>query len=88
MPSCGNSTPSGPNKPSRCSALANTTDISQGLPRPARVACTFRGEELLPTSCGRICMHRKEVDVSTVMSGKRLALKEGDDAIWVVRLMH
>ena len=33
-------------------------------------------------------MHRKEVDVSTVMSGKRLALKEGDDAIWVVRLMH
>ena len=39
------------------------------------------------TSCGRICMHRKNVDVSTVISGQRLGLKEGDDAIWLVLLM-
>ena len=75
-------------RPEQALAMQRLGEHYRHLPRPARLACTFRGEELLPTSCGRICMHRKEVDVSTVMSGKRLALKEGDDAIWVVSLVH
>ena len=30
-------------------------------------------------------MHRKKVNISTVMAGQRLVVKEVDDAIWLVR---
>jgi hypothetical protein len=36
------------------------------------------------TACGRICMHRKRVNVSTVLAGQRLGIKEVDDGIWLV----
>jgi hypothetical protein len=29
----------------------------------------------------RICMHRKKIDISTVMAGQRRGIKEVDDAI-------
>ena len=40
--------------------------------------------EVLVTSCGRICMHRKRVSVSHVFAGQRLGIKEVDDGIWIV----
>ncbi len=40
------------------------------------------------TACGRICMHRKKINISTVMAGQRLGIKEVDDAIWLVSFMH
>ena len=32
-------------------------------------------------------MHRKNINISTVMAGQRLGLKEVDDGIWVVSFM-
>jgi len=32
-------------------------------------------------------MHRKKINVSTVMAARRLGLKEVDDRIWVVTFM-
>ena len=40
--------------------------------------------DVLVTACGRICMHRKKINISTVMAGQRLGLKEVDDGIWLV----
>ena len=40
------------------------------------------------TSCGRICMHRKRVNVSTVMAGQKLGIKEVDEGIGIVSFMH
>ena len=40
------------------------------------------------TACGRICMHRNKINISTVMAGQRLGIKEVDDAIWLVSFMH
>ena len=57
----------------------------QGLPE---LAYPFHDKELLVTCCGRICMHRKKVNISTVMAGQRVGLKEVDDAIWLVSFMH
>jgi len=42
----------------------------------------------LVTACGRICMHRKKINVSTVLAGQRLGIKEVDDGIWLVSFMH
>ena len=43
--------------------------------------------DALVTACGRICMQRKKINISTVMAGQRLGLKEVDDGIWVVTFM-
>ena len=40
------------------------------------------------TCCGRICMHRKKINISTVLAGQRLGIKEVDDGIWLVSFMH
>jgi transposase InsO family protein len=43
--------------------------------------------DVLVTACGRICMHRKRINVSTVLAGQRLGIKEVDDGIWLVSFM-
>jgi hypothetical protein len=35
-----------------------------------------------------ICMHRKKINVSTVLAGQKLGIKEVDDGIWLVSFMH
>ena len=32
-------------------------------------------------------MHRKKINISTVMAGQRLGVKEVDDGIWLVTFM-
>src|SRR5690348_14266957 len=44
--------------------------------------------DALVTACGRICMHRKRVNISTVLAGQRLGIKEVDDGIWIVSFMN
>jgi hypothetical protein len=39
--------------------------------------------DVLVTACGRICMHRKRINVSTVLAGQRLGIKEVDEGIWI-----
>ncbi len=45
-------------------------------------------KDVLVTVCGRICMHRKKINISTVMAGQRLGIKEVDEGIWLVSFMH
>ena len=39
------------------------------------------------TACGRIRMHRKRINISTVLAGQRLGIKEVDEGIWLVSFM-
>ena len=48
----------------------------------------FHDKDILVTACGRICMHRKKINVSTVLAGQRLGIKQVDDGIWLVSFMH
>jgi transposase InsO family protein len=56
-----------------------------GLPE---VDYPFHDRDILVTACGRICMARKKVNVSTVLAGQRLGIKEVDDGIWLVSFMQ
>ena len=40
------------------------------------------------TSCGRICMHSKKINISTVLAGQRLGIKEVADGIWLTSFMQ
>ena len=56
----------------------------QGLPE---IDYPFHDRDVLVTACGRICMHRKKINISTVLAGQRLGIKEVDDGIWLVSFM-
>ena len=59
--------------------------IYRGLPE---VDYPFHDKDVLVTACGRICMYRKKINISKVMAGQRLGIKEVDDGIWLVSFMH
>jgi hypothetical protein len=44
--------------------------------------------DVLVTARGRICMHRKRVNISTVLAGQRVGIKEVDEGIWIVSFMQ
>jgi transposase InsO family protein len=48
----------------------------------------FHDRELLVTACGRLCLHRKRINISTVLAGQKLGIKEVDEGIWLVSFMH
>ena len=56
----------------------------KGLPERAY---PFHDKEVMVTACGRLCMHRKKINISTVMAGQKLGIKEVDDGIWLVSFM-
>jgi transposase InsO family protein len=64
---------------------APSSKAYQGLPD---VQYPFHDRDILVTACGRICMARKKINVSTVLAGQRLGTKEVDDGIWLVSFMH
>jgi transposase InsO family protein len=57
----------------------------EGLPD---IAYPFHDRDILVTACGRICMHSKKINISTVLAGQRLGINEVDDGIWLVSFMH
>jgi transposase InsO family protein len=57
----------------------------QGLPA---LAYPLHDREVLVTACGRICMHRKRINLSTVLAGQRVGIKEVDEGIWIVSFMN
>jgi transposase InsO family protein len=56
----------------------------RGLPD---VSYPLHDRDIVVTACGRICMHRKKIHVSTALAGQTLGIKEVDDDIWLVSFM-
>ena len=56
----------------------------QGLPD---LQYPFHDRDILVTACGRICMRRKRVDISTVLAGQKLGIKEIDEGICLVSFL-
>jgi hypothetical protein len=57
----------------------------EGLPE---LIYPFHDREALVTACGRLCLHRKRINISIVLAGQKLGIKEVDDGIWLVSFMH
>ena len=75
-------------------ALAMKCPAELYVPSPRRydglpeLTYPFHDRDILVTACGRICLHRKKINISTVLAGQRLGIKEVDDAIWLVSFSH
>ena len=64
---------------------ATSTRRYEGLPE---LSYPFHDRDVLVTACGRLCLHRKKINISTVLAGQRLGIKEVDDGIWLVSFMQ
>jgi len=62
-----------------------STRVYDGLPE---VDYPFHDKTALITACGRLCMLRKKINISTVLGGQRVGIKEVDDGIWAIGFMH
>ena len=63
---------------------ATSTRRYEGLPE---LSYPFHDRDVLVTACGRLCLHRKKINISTVLAGQRLGIKEVDDGIWLLSFM-
>lgn len=55
-----------------------------GLPQ---LSYPLHDRDAMITACGRLCMYRKRVNISTVLAGQKVGIKEVDDGIWLVSFM-
>lgn len=78
-------------RPHEALGMKVPAELYQTSPRPYRglpeIDYPLHDRDVLVTACGRICMHRKKINISTVMAGQRLGLKEVDEGIWIVSFM-
>lgn len=56
----------------------------QGLPD---VAYPFHDQTIIVTGCGRVCFNRRKINLSTVLAGQAIGVKEVQDKIWLVSFM-
>lgn len=79
-------------RPHEALAMKTPDMVYTVSPRPYRglpeLHYPFHDRDVLVTACGRICMMRKKINVSTVMAGQKLGIKEVDNGIWLVSFMH
>jgi hypothetical protein len=71
----------------KCPAQVYTPAIRRysGLPE---LAYPFHDCVIHVTNCGRICLHRKKINLSTVFAGQALGIKEVEEGIWLVSFME
>jgi transposase InsO family protein len=79
-------------RPHEALAMKCPADLYGTSPRAYRglpdLEYPFHDRDILVTACGRICMHQKKINISTVLANQKLGLKEVDEGIWLVSFMH
>ena len=56
----------------------------QGLGEPHY---PFHDRTIVVTSCGRICLHRKKINLSKSLAGQAVGIREVETGIWLVSFM-
>ena len=79
-------------RPHQALGMKRPAEIYAASPRPyfglPDLTYPLHDRDVVVTACGRICMHRKKINLSTVLAGQRLGIKEVDDGIWIVSFMR
>lgn len=79
-------------RPHEALAMKTPAQLYPPSPRPYSglpdVSYPLHDREIVVTACGRICMYRKRINLSHVLAGQRVGIKEVDEGIWIVSFMH
>ena len=78
-------------RPHEALAMKTPADVYRPSTRPYQglpdLDYPFHDRDAMVTACGRICMYRKKINVSTVLAGQKLGIKEVDEGIWLISFM-
>jgi transposase InsO family protein len=79
-------------RPHEALAMQTPAEVYSASPRPYRglpdLSYPLHDRDVMVTACGRICMHRKRINLSHVFAGQRVGIKEVDEGIWIVSFMQ
>ena len=64
-----------------------TGGIGEAYRGMGELSYPFRDRTVLVTYCGRICIFKKKINLSTSLAGQAVGIKEVDDGIWLVSFM-
>jgi hypothetical protein len=78
-------------RPHEALAMKTPADVYTASTRPCRgigeLSYPFHDRTALVTYCGRICIFKKKINLSTSLAGQAVGIKEVDDGIWLVTFM-
>ena len=67
-------------------------ELDSASPRPyqglADLEYPLHDRTILVTTCGRICIGRRKVNLSQVFAGQKIGIREVSEKIWLVSFMH
>jgi putative transposase len=79
-------------RPHQALGMKYPAEIYTPSPRPYRglgeLEYPFHDRTITVTSCGRICIGRRKVNLSHVFAGQKVGIKEVAEKIWLVTFMH
>ena len=79
-------------RPHEALAMNCPADVYKASTRPYRgigeLSYPFHDRTALVTCCGRICIYKKKINLSTSLAGQAVGIKEVDDGIWLVSFMN
>ena len=58
------------------------------LPGHSGTQLPFHDKTVVVTNCGRLCLYRKKIKLSTCLAGQAVGIKEVDNGIWLVSFMQ
>lgn len=62
-----------------------STRLYDGIPEPHY---PFHDKTLMITSCGRLCLYRKKINITRSLTGQAVGVKEVESGIWLVSFMN
>jgi len=62
-----------------------STKVYRGLPD---VEYPFHDKTITVTNCGRVCLKGKKINLTSVLAGQNIGIKEVEDCIWLVSFME
>jgi putative transposase len=79
-------------RPHQALAMKYPAELYHRSPRPYRglseLEYPFHDRTITVTQCGRICIGRRKINLSTVFAGQNVGVKEISDKIWLVTFMQ
>ena len=79
-------------RPHQALAMKYPAELYHPSPRPYRglseLEYPFHDRTITVTQCGRICIGRRKINLSTVFAGQNVGVKEISDKIWLVSFMQ
>jgi len=79
-------------RPHQALGMKCPTEIYKSSPRPYRglsdLHYPLHDRTITVTCCGRICIGRRKINLSTVFAGQNVGIKEIADNVWLVSFMH